>query len=86
MSSKPPTPEFKQTIPTGTLTLICGIGALALLFQNLGFACLLGTMGIILGIVTLNTHAKTLDKILARIGTLLSFVPILYAMLIWIRK
>ncbi len=86
MSRKPPAPESKQTIPTGTLTVICGIGALALLFQNLGFACLLAAIGIILGIVTLNTRAKTLDKILARIGILLSFVPVIYAMALLIKR
>ncbi len=86
MSNKPPAPELKQTIPIGTLTVICGISALALLFQNLGFACLLAAIGIILGVVTLNTDAKPLDKILARIGTLMSFVPIIYAMVLLINK
>ncbi len=86
MSNKSPLPKSAQTIPTGTLALICGIGALILLFSNLAFACLLGIIGLITGMVTLNSHVEKLDKILALIGMILSFIPIVSAVIIVIER
>ncbi len=86
MSDKPPSPKFAQTIPTGIVAMICGIGALASLSQNLFSACLLGISGLVIGIATLKTHAEELDKISAMIGMILSLTPMIYAIVILIKK
>lgn len=86
MSNKPPLSGFGQINPTGTVAVTCGTGALTLLFRNLVVACLLGMVGIVIGIVTLKIGAEKLDKIFAVIGIALSFIPIIYAMVALITR
>ncbi len=86
MSSKPPSSKFAQTIPIGTVVIICGIGALTFLFQNLVIACLLGILGMIIGVATLKIHTEKLNKIFAMIGIILSLTPMIHAIVILIKK
>lgn len=84
MSNKPPLSKFAAIIPSGTVAIICGIGAVSVLFQNLIIACLIGTIGIVLGITTLRLQVEKLDQIFAVVGITLSFVPIIYAVAIFV--
>ena len=86
MSHKHPSGEFAAIIPTGTIAMICGIGALATLSQNLAIACLTGIVGIAIGIATLRMHVEKRDKIFAAIGIALSIAPVIYAIVIFIQK
>lgn len=82
MSNKPSSPKVAQTIPIGTVAIICGIGALSALSQNLMVACIIGIVGVVVGITTLKMKAEKLDKISATIGIILSFAPMIYAIVI----
>jgi hypothetical protein len=86
MPSKTPLSKFAQTIPIGTVAMICGISGINLLSQNLVVACLLGTLGVIIGIATLKIHAEKLDKIFAMIGIILSLIPMIYAVVSLVKK
>ncbi|MCI0551782.1 MAG: hypothetical protein L0287_12580 [Anaerolineae bacterium] len=84
MPNKPPSSKFAEIIPTGVVAIICGIVAVSVLFQNLIIACLVGTIGIVVGIATLRLQVEKLDKIFAVIGINLSFVPMIYAVAIFV--
>jgi len=86
MSKKPASSKFAQTFPIGIVAMICGIGALATLAQNLVIACLIGVVGVARGIAALRMHTEKLDKTFAIIGTILSFVPMIYAIVILVKK
>jgi len=79
MSNKSQSPKFAEITPTGIVALILGIGAITLLFRNLLVACLVGVIGIVVGITTLRMQAEKQDKIFAVIGIIFSLVPIIYA-------
>ena len=66
-------------IPIGPIVIICGISAITILFQNLVIACVVGIVGIAIGIATLRIDVEKLDKYLVRIGIVLCLVPIIYA-------
>jgi len=51
MCNKPPLSKWADIIPTGTVVIICGIGAITGLFQNLVIACVVGIVGIAIGIL-----------------------------------
>ncbi len=86
MSYKLPSPKFAETIPIGIVAIICGIGAITILFQNLIIACLMWIVGIAIGIAKLRVHTEKLDKISAIIGIILCLVPIIYAIVILVKK
>ena len=66
--------------------MICGIGAIANLVQNLAIACLIGIVGISIGMATLRMRGERLDKTLASMGIILSFIPIVYAVIDWVKE
>jgi hypothetical protein len=78
--------KFAQTISTGIGATMVGVGALAFLFRNLVAACLLGIIGVILGNVALKIETEKFNKILAIIGTILSLIPMIYTMVMLMRK
>ena len=82
MPNKSQSSKFAEIIPTGTVAIICGIGAITTLFQNLVIACIVG----IVGIATLRMQVEKLDKIFAMIGINLSFIPIIYMLIILVKK
>ena len=86
MPNKSPLSKWTDIIPTGTVVIICGIGAITTLFQNLVIGCIMGMAGTAIGTATLRTDAEKLDKILAMIGVILSFVPMIYAIVILVKK
>jgi hypothetical protein len=86
MPNKPPLSKLVEIIPTGTVAIICGIGAIRTLFQNLVIACAVGIVGIAIGIATLRIDVEKSDKFLAMIGIILSLVPIIYAIVILVKK
>ena len=73
-------------IPMGPVVIICGIGAITVLFQDLVIACVVGMVGIIIGIATLRIDVEKLDKYLAGFGIVLCLVPIIYVMAILARN
>jgi hypothetical protein len=86
MPNKQPTYKFAETIPMGIVAIVCAIGALSVLLHNLMIACLLSLIGFGIGIVTLRMQAERLDKILAMIEIVLSFIPVIYAIVIFMWK
>ena len=86
MSNRPSSFKFAQIFPTGTIAMICGIGAIANLVQNLAIACLIGMVGISIGMATLRMRVERLDKTLAFMGIILSFIPIVYAVIDWVKE
>lgn len=84
MSNKPF--KFGQIFPTGTIALLCGIGAITTLPQDLAIACLIGTVGISIGVLTLRMQVEKLDKILAVIGTIFSLIPIIYTIIALVKR
>ena len=79
MPNGSPSSKWADIISTGPVVIICGIAAIASLFQNLIIA---GIVGIIIGIATLRMQVEKLDKIFAMIGIILSLVPMIYAIVI----
>ena len=86
MSNRSPSFKFGEIAPTGTISMICGIGAVTTLFQNLVIACLVGITGIAIGIATLRMDTEKLDKTFAFVGIILSFVPVIYVMIVLVKK
>ena len=82
MPNGSPSSKRADIISTGPVVIICGIAAIASLFQNLIIACIAGIVGIIIGIATLRMQVEKLDKIFAMIGIILSLVPMIYAIVI----
>jgi hypothetical protein len=66
--------------------IICGTGAITILFQNLVVAYVVGITGIAAGIATLGIGVEKLDKFLAMTEIILSVIPIFYAAVILVRK
>jgi hypothetical protein len=83
---KPPSPKIAETIPIGSVAVICGMGAIRILFRNLIIACLAGAIGIVAGIAILRMQVEKLDKIFVAIGLTLSIVPMVYATVGFIQK
>ena len=79
MPNKSQSPRFAEIAPTGAISAICGMGAISILSRNLLFACCVGVIGLLIGIVTLRMQVERLDKILAGFGIALSIIPIVYA-------
>lgn len=86
MSNGSPSFKFGEIAPTGTISTICGIGAVTTLFQNLTIACVIGIVGVLRGVLTLRMPVERLDKTFAVIGTILSFVPIVYTLIIFVKN
>ena len=86
MSDKPSSFKFAQIIPAGTVAIICGIGAIRLLFQYPIIAFLVGTIGMVVGVITLRMQVEKLDKVCAVIGIALSIAPMIYVMVIFTQK
>jgi hypothetical protein len=82
MSSRSPSFKFGEIVSTGTISMICGIGAIMTLFQNLTLACVIGIVGVSIGILTLRMRVERLDKILAFTGIVLSLAPMVYSIII----
>jgi hypothetical protein len=86
MPNRPPLSKWMDIVPTGTVVIICGISAITILFQNLMIACLVGISGVAIGIATLRIDVEKSDKLFAKIGVILSLVPIIYAIVILVKK
>ena len=86
MPDKPQLPKFAEIIPTGTVAIICGVGSIRILFQNLVIACVVGIVGIAIGFATLKMKAEKLDKIFAVIGIRDKVIPIIYTLVILVKK
>lgn len=78
--------KFAELISTGIVVIFCGIGAISLLVQNLVVACILGTIGLVLGVTVWRTEVEKLEKISATIGIALSIIPFIYALVIFTRR
>ena len=86
MRNKNSSHRFADLIPTGIVALFCGIVAISVLIPNLYIACLVGTIGIKLGVTALKMQLEKLDKINAMIGISLSIIPLIYALVIFTYK
>jgi hypothetical protein len=82
MPNGSPSSKWVDIISTGPVVIICGIAAIASLFQNLVNTCIAGIVGIIIGIATLRMQVEKLDKIFAMMGIILSLVPMIYAIVV----
>jgi len=85
MPGKPPSPKFAEIIPTGIIAIICGIGAISVLFQYPIIAFLVSGIGIVVGITTLKMNVERLDKIFAVIGIILSVGSMIYTIAVFIQ-
>jgi len=86
MSNKYAAYKSAETIPIGVVATVCSVGALTVLQHHLIIACLLALIGFGIGLVTLRMQAEKLDKILAMIGIVLSFISLIYAIVIFTWK
>jgi len=83
MSNKPFLPKIAETIPTGVVVTICGIGAINILLKYPVIALLVGATGIVFGIATLRMNSEKLDKTFAVIGIILSVGSIIYLLAVF---
>jgi hypothetical protein len=86
MPDKPSLSKWADIIPTGAVVIICGIGAITVLFQSLVVACAVGIVGIAIGVATLRMDVEKTDKLLATIGMILALVPVIYAIVIFVKR
>jgi hypothetical protein len=84
MTDKPSLSKWADIIPTGTVVIICGIGAITILFQSLVIACGVGIVGIAIGVATLRMDVEKTDKLIATIGMILALVPLIYTIVIFV--
>jgi hypothetical protein len=86
MRNKPPLSKWADVIPIGTVVIICGIGAITVLFQNLVMACIVGIIGIAIAVAALRIDVEKSDKLLVGIGIVLSLAPIIHAIVILVKR
>jgi hypothetical protein len=60
MRNKPPFSKWADVIPTDTVVIICGLGAITVLFQNLVIACVVGIGEIAIGILVRDKNLEDL--------------------------
>jgi hypothetical protein len=86
MRNKPPLSKWADVILIGTVVIICGKGAITVLFQNLVMACVVAIIGIAIGVAALRIDVEKSDKLLVGIGIVLSLAPIIYAIVILVKR
>jgi hypothetical protein len=86
MPDKPSLFKWADIIPTGPVVIICGIGAITVLFQSLVIACAVGIIGIAIGLATLRMDVEKTDKLLATIGIILALAPLIYSTVIFVQR
>ena len=81
MPNKSLLPRFVEIIPLGVTSLIIGIISVPLSYKVPGIACLLAVIGVLFGSLTFESNADKLDKFLAVIGILISFVNVVFILI-----